>query len=154
MMRRQHGAALVAALTVGGMTACGGGHADTLPGSGVRPNDSANRLLTSRGRRYASAMRTAMQKPIGQSIDDAVARGARVFRVPQVVVVDPSSNRIFTVPKNDVHQTVDRVVLYEGAHAVALSKSAKVLRTPQYAYLFVSGSNPDPDPSVGAVRVK
>lgn len=154
MMRRPHSAALVAALAFGGMTACGGGHADTLPGSAVRPNHSANRLLTSRGRRYANDMRTTMQKPIEQSIDEAAARGARVFRVPQVVVVDASSNRIFTVPKNDLHQMVDRVVLYQGAHAITLSNSAKVLRTPQYAYVFVSGSNPDPDPSVGAVRVK
>jgi hypothetical protein len=137
---------------------CGNGagttHAASLPNTGVRPDDRANRVVSSRAQHYVAQLRAARDRTVEQNIDDAAAHGARVFRVPTYVVFDPSTNSSYAVAKSDIHETAQGIVVDTATGPKTLSHNAKVSSTPQYSYTFVHGSEQDPDPATGAVRVK
>ena len=137
---------------------CGNGasttHAGSLPNGGVRPNDRANRIVSSRAQHYVAQLRASHDRTVEQNINDAAAHGARVFRVPVYIVWDPSTNSSYAVPKSNIHETPQDIVVDTATGPKALSHSAKVLSKPQYTYSFVHRSESDPDPATGAVRVK
>jgi hypothetical protein len=133
---------------------CGGSHVTTLPAAGVQPNEHANSVVTSRSRKFATAFRTAMRKTPEQNIADAAAQGARVFRVPSILVYDPASHLTLRVPARAVRRTPNGIVLFEGPHSIALSHAAKISAVPQSTYLFVRGPQSDPDAASGAVRIR
>jgi hypothetical protein len=137
---------------------CGSGagttHAASLPNSGVQPNDRSNRVVSSRSQRYVAQLRAARDQDVEQNIDNAVARGARVFRVPTYVVFDPSTNSSYAVAKSDIHETAQGIVVDTATGPKTLSHDAKVQSHPQYSYMIVRGSEHDPDPATGAIRVK
>ena len=147
--------AVVALFCVAG---CGSGagttHAASLPNGGVRPNDHANRVVSSRGQQYVNQFSVLRGRPVDQNINEAAAHGARVFRVPTYVVFDPTTNSTFTLPKSNIHETANGIVLDRGNGLVTLSRAAKVSTKPQYTYLFVHGTQQDPDPATGAVRIR
>lgn len=146
--------ALAALILVAG---CAGGagttRATTLPDAGVRPNDHANRVVSSRGRQYAAKLDALRDRPVQQSIDEAAAHGARVFRVPTYVITDPATHASYHLPKTLFHHTPNGIVIDGTAGPVRLSHAAQVSSTPQYSYVFVHGPH-DPDPAMGAVRVR
>lgn len=131
-------------------------HAASLPDSGsvVRPNDHANRVVSRRAQQYVAQLGAARDRSVEQNINDAAAHGARVFRVPIYVVWDPTTRSTYFVPKSDIRQTAQGVVVELASGPKALSRDAKVDSKPQYTYTFAHGSESDPDPSTDAVRVK
>jgi len=126
----------------------------SLPNGVIRPNDHANRLVSSRGRHYITQLRAPRDRTVEENIDDAAGHGARVFRVPVYVVWDPSAHSTYTTPKSSIHETPHGIVLDTATGPKALSRDATVSRKPQYTYLFVRGSASDPNPATGAIRVR
>lgn len=155
MFKVQPLGATCALLALACAAGCGSGHTmSSVPDAGVQQKQDANRVLTSRERKHASTLRAVMSKTPEQNIDDAVAHGARVFRVPTVLVYDPVSRRTFRLPAKEIHRTANGIVLFHGSRSVALSGAARVSTAPQYTYLFVRGSHVDPDAGSGAVRIR
>ena len=137
---------------------CGNGagttHTASLPNSGVQPNDRANRVVSSRAQHYIAQLNASRDRTVEQNIDDAAAHGARVFRVPIYIVWDPSTNSSYAMPKSNIHETARGIIVDTATGPKVLSRNAKVASKPQYTYTFVHGSDRDPDPAAGAVRLK
>jgi hypothetical protein len=142
------------------LAGCGSGagtsHAASLPESGsvVRPNDRANRVVSSRAQHYVAQLGVARDRTVEQNISDAASRGARVFRVPTYIVWDPSTSSTYAVSKSEIHETAQGIAVDTATGRKLLSRDAKVNPNPRYGYMFVRGSESDPDPSTGAIRVK
>jgi hypothetical protein len=99
-------------------------------------------------------MRHAQSEPVETHIANEAAKGARIFRIKQVVVIDPASHATFYVPPDLVQKTAEGVVLYQGPQQVHLSKDAIVAPSKQYMYVFRHGTERDPDPTFRAERIK
>ena len=77
-----------------------------------------------------------------------------MFRIEQVVVFEPASNRISGLPRHDVHQTAEGLVAFSGPRRIVFSKDARVIGKAHYAYIFRRGSQPDPAASLHAERIR
>jgi hypothetical protein len=77
-----------------------------------------------------------------------------VFRVPTYVVWDPSTKSTFALSKSDIHETGQGIVVDTATGPKVLSRDAMIDPKPQFSYRFVHGSESDPDPATGAIRVR
>jgi hypothetical protein len=153
MWLRRSGASC-AALAVLFLAACTGGTRSASVPAGAAKADSANRTVTARGRHFATTLSAVSSVPIETAVDRAAAKGMRVFRIEQVAVVDPVSHQSFDVPRSEVRQTADGIVLFEGAKRIALSPQAHIASPKHYGYIFRRGSQSDPDPRLHAERIR
>ena len=155
MIQLKGPSAIGALVAVLGMTACGGGaRSASVPASQTAKGPDANqRVLTERGRRYLDAQTRARAVPVDAEINDAAAKHARVFRIEEVAVFDPATNRSFNVSPDEIKRTADGIVLFEGANQIVLSKQARVLPK-HYTYIFRHGAERDPGPESHAERIR
>jgi hypothetical protein len=136
------------------LTACGTEtHAVSLP-SATMKTAAATRQISSRGQRFSAQLAAVRSVPVETNIAREAAKGARVFRVAEVTVIDPATHQAFSVARGEVKRTANGIVVFEGPKQIVLSKGAKVSSTTHYAYLFRHGAELDPDPRFHAERIK
>jgi hypothetical protein len=122
--------------------------------SATQAGHGVSRSMSERARRVTVAMTAARSLPVEKNVAKELSKGARVFRIQEVTVIDPTSNRTYNVPRDQVHQSAGGLLLFEGAAQVQLSKQAKIVGANHYGYIFRRGSERDPDSSLHAERVK
>lgn len=153
LMEYRRLSAFGAIVAVMALAACGRGVQTTSVPAANDSNSKTPRFVSERAKRFSAAMSSAMAASVDSHIQQEAARGARVFRINQVAVVDPATGAHIVTQPDQVEQTADGIIVFPGPNQIMLSKQAKIV-TSSYGYIFRHGKQRDPDPKLHAVRIK